>query len=276
MNLMKKISYSCPSLESGQRGVSLVEVMVSMAIGLVIITLVSLIYFEGIRTLAFRQGQSENLGNGRYTLEALGLEFAKAGYRRDPTQLMRDAFPVEVASNECNFTAGQSIYVTSQGALCIRYQPRDDSEKDCAGRSGGISGLGPYKQASHPKEGGGMFVEKYYVANDKLYCQAGNEEVEMADGVRDIHFAFGVGGSVNDPYRPREVESYKESVGSDDAIRALRFSILLVSSNRVTGGIESNVCSRWKEASGRENCDAGNGYLYQIVSSALTLRNLMP
>lgn len=273
---MKKLPYSCSSLRQGQRGISLVEIMVSMAIGLVIITLVSLIYFEGFRTLAFRQGQSENLGNSRYTLETLGLEFAKAGYRRDPTQFMRDAFPAEAASNECKFAAGQSIYVNSVGALCIRYQPRDDRETDCAGRSGGISGLGPYKQANNPKEGAGMFVEKYYVSNDRLYCQAGKDSVEMADGVRDIHFAFGVGGSINDPYQPREVESYKESVGADDAIRALRFSVLLISSNKVTGGIESNVCSRWEGASGRKNCDTSNGYLYQVASSALTLRNLMP
>lgn len=83
-------------------------------------------------------GQSENLNNSRYTIDMLIPSFP-AGYRRDPTQLIEQAFPDSAARpNGCQFAEGQAIYAPTATSLCIRYQARDNSE---TGRSGGTAGI---------------------------------------------------------------------------------------------------------------------------------------
>ena len=276
---MKNISYTAH--KSGkEQGFTLIEAMVSLTIGLFIVLLVSVIYTASLQTLKFRQGQSENLGNSRYTLDTLGLEFAKAGYRRDPTKDLFEAFPADAtAENGCQFSAGQSIYVDATGALCIRYHLRDAQELNCVGQGGNIADVKPYKQAEDLSDRKGMFVEKYFIDGDRLRCQAGTEVVDLADGIRGIHFAFGVGKFSADRNKERKIDAFVTTLPSTKkAIRALRYSVLLVSSQpNVTGGVESSICTRWTKATGNQTaCSANDGRLYQIASKALTLRNQMP
>ncbi len=61
-----------------QRGFTLVELMVAMAIGLFIVLIAITIYTQGLSSVAFRMGQSENLNNSRYTI---GIKGAKKWIR---------------------------------------------------------------------------------------------------------------------------------------------------------------------------------------------------
>ena len=270
------------SLVAVERGISLVELMVAMAVGLVVVLIAGTIYVEGLRNFCFRAGQSENLGNSRYALGTLDNEFTKAGYRRDPTQAMDEAFPADGAAhpNGCQFAVGQAIYAVDANTLCIRYQARDDNEKDCAGSAAGIAGLKAYEAPSAPALGAGMFVEKYLLLDGKLVCRAGKPSVDtqVADGVRGVFFEFGVGKG-SDSFAERRVEEFKTSTpAADDAIRSLRYAILLASSaEKITAGMESSVCGRWESVGGaKASCDTSKGQLYQLASGSLTLRNLMP
>jgi type IV pilus assembly protein PilW len=262
---------------------SLVEVMVAMAIGLFIVLIATTLYVNGASNVGFRMGQSENLGNSRYALGMLDNEFTKAGFRRDPTQPMDQAFPADAGAlpNGCSFTVGEAIHLTD-GKLCIRFQARDDSEKDCAGSAAGIGTLKAYDAPPVPALGAGLFVEKYFLRNGALVCQAGNvaqpeDATQVADGVRDILFEFGV-GKVADSMAERRVESFKTTAPtSTEAIRSLRYAILLATSTKVTGGMESSVCTRWTQLGGAStSCESSNGELYQLANGSLNLRNLMP
>lgn len=266
-----------------EQGISLVELMVAVAVGLVVILIATTIYMEGARNFGFRTSQSENLGNSRYALGTLDDEFTKAGYRRDPTQPMDEAFPADASAhpNGCKFAVGQAIYAVDASTLCIRYQARDNNEKDCAGSAAGIAGLGAYEAPPAPALGAGLFVEKYFLGQGALACQAGSQaetKQEVAAGVRDVLFEFGVGKG-SDSFAERRVEQFKTgTLGADDVIRSLRYAVLLASTTeRVTGGMESSVCDRWERAGGaRASCDTTKGQLYQLASGSLTLRNLMP
>ncbi|MGJ7502315.1 PilW family protein [Variovorax sp. ZT5P49] len=255
-----------------------------MAIGLLVILIAATIYIEGLRNFGFRTSQSENLGNSRYALGTLDNEFTKAGYRRDPTQAMDEAFPADGAAypNNCKFAVGQAIYAIDASTLCIRYQARDNNEKDCAGSAAGIAALGAYEAPPAPALGAGLFVEKYFLTpQGALACQAGNQaedKQEVAVGVRGVLFEFGVGKG-SDSFAERRVEEFKTgTLAADDVIRSLRYAVLLSSTaEKVTGGMESSVCTRWAGAGGASvNCDASKGQLYQLASGSLTLRNLMP
>lgn len=263
----------------GQRGFTLVELMVSMAIGLFIVLIAITIYSQGLASVAFRMGQSENLNNSRYTIGKLDSEFSKAGFRRDPTQLIEQAFPADAVAhaNGCKFAAGQAIYAPNAASLCIRYQARDNSETDCAGATAGVASLGPYEA---PASGAGLLVEHYAIESSALVCRAGKAPVtttQVADGVRDVHFEFGV-GKKGDTLAQRRVQSFKTDVPTpDEAIRALRYAVLLSSTGKVTQGMKSTICTRWVEAGGdTSSCDATAGQLLQLVTGSLTLRNLMP
>jgi len=264
-----------------QRGISLIEVMVAMAIGLFITLLVTVVYLTGGRNFNFRQGQGENLANSRYTLDTLGSQLTKAGYRRNPRQKMREAFPAD-SYQGCEFAAGQAIKVLPDGALCIRFQQRDAGERDCSGGDpGNISDLRPYEAPENATASArkGMYVEKYWVTNEhRLVCNTADNHI--ADGVQAIHFEFGVGtdpdaikGSL------RRVDEYISTPPSTDQIvRSLRYAVLLATeSEHVTGGMESNVCERWSATGGNASlCNSTSGRLYQLAGSAVTLRNLMP
>lgn len=267
---------------AAERGVSLIEIMVAMAIGLFIILIATTLYINGSSNVGFRIGQSENLSNGRYALNTLDSQFTKAGYRRDPTQSMDAAFPADAVTNGCTFTVGQAIYVTSDGALCIRFQARDNNEKDCAASAAGIPALKAYEPPPAPGLGAGVFVEKYFLKDGALVCQAGNSAaaatVPVADGVRDILFEFGVGQST-DSLAERRIESFKTTEpAATESIRSLRYAVLLASSAKgLTAGMETSICTRWKQLGGAAaSCDTSQGQLYQLASGSLTLRNLMP
>ena len=102
--------------------------------------------------------------------------------------------------------------------------------------------------------------------------------VNEAVAVSDILFEFGV-GKVTDSLAERRVESFKTTVpAASEAIRSLRYSILLAST---AGGLSkdmgSSVCTRWTDLGGATaSCDTSKGQLYQLASGSLTLRNLMP
>jgi len=264
-----------------QRGISLIEVMVALAIGLFIILLVTVVYLTGGRHLNFRQGQGENLANSRYTLDTLSTQLVKAGYRRDPLEKWNKAFPRDSYLG-CDFAAKEVVQLLADGALCIRYQQRDEDEKNCSGTHGDIRDLNPYENLKklEGKEEKGMYFEKYWVTPDhRLVCN--EEDNTIADGVQSIHFEFGIGPPLSptdeDEDHKRRVDEYTTDPGNQP-IRSLRYAILLATSNeRVSGGIESDVCARWIAAGGDGNlCDTSSGRVYQLVGSALTLRNLMP
>ncbi|WP_158291694.1 prepilin-type N-terminal cleavage/methylation domain-containing protein [Lampropedia puyangensis] len=271
---------SSPASRS-QKGLSLVEVMVAMAIGLFIVLLVSLVYIEGARNLSFRQGQSENLANSRYTLGSLEQHFSKAGYRRDPTLSMEKAFPALIDdTTDCAFARGEAINIKTDGALCIRFQPRDAIETDCSGNTDpSVSSLMPYEAPTTSTVGNGVFVERFSISNHTLVCAAQSTETALAAGVQDIHFQYGTGPKVSS-MAIRKISAFTtDTPSSNQVIRALKYSILLAaSSSRLTGGMESTVCDRWKTVAGADNasCSADSGALYQVASGAVTLRNLMP
>ena len=272
---------------AAERGMSLVEIMVAMAIGLFIVLIATTLYVNGSSNVGFRMGQSENLGNSRYALGTLDNEFTKAGFRRDPTQSMDEAFPADAAAlpNGCKFNVGQAIYVNTDGDLCIRFQARDNDEKDCSGAAAGLGSLTAYAPPPAPALGAGLFAEKYFLKDGggALVCQAGSvgakaDGIQVADGVKGILFEYGV-GKIADSMAERRVESFKTTAPAPtEAVRSLRYAVLLASSAQgLTAGMESSVCTRWTQLGGDSaKCDTSKGQLYQIANGSLNLRNLMP
>ncbi len=267
---------ACRVRMPSQAGMSLVEIMVALAIGLFLVLIATTIYMQGLSSFGFRVGQSENLGNSWLALAVLDSEFSKAGYRRDPSQAMFDAFPADSSPhpNGCQFAQGQALYAADAQSICLRFQPRDAAETDCAGTPANLGAAGPYDA---PAPATGMFAEKYTVESGVLVCRAAQEVVPLADGVRAVHFEFGIDRQTA-PGAIRRVDAFAATLpGQQEAIRSLRLALLLESSGKVTQGMASTVCERWAQLGGApDRCDANAGPLLQLATGTLTLRNLMP
>ncbi|MBE7929129.1 PilW family protein [Pseudomonas saudiphocaensis] len=269
-----------PKASQKQRGLSLVELMVAMALSSFLILGVTQIYLDNKRNYLYQQGQGENLENGRFALMLIGERLAKAGYRRNPALTMDVAFPSRTVDG-CTFAAGQTVVRVDDSTLCLRYQPRDENETNCLGDTySGSSDLSkPYdSDTTLPHfNTDDIMVEKIALADGALKCNS----QELVSNIAGLHFDYGVNSDIS----LLKVNSYTTTPASDDIIRALRYSTLLVAStNNLTQGVESKVCSNpnnddevgdWEKLTGQTlTCEPGK--LYQMVSSSSTLRNLMP
>ena len=278
-----------PTLSRNQRGLSLVELMVAMALSSFLILGVTQIYLDNKRNYLYQQGQGENLENGRFALMLIGERLAKTGYRRNPALTMDIAFPAQTGTGHvvgCNFAAGQAVVRVDGTTLCLRYQPRDENETNCLGNTfSGTSDLSnPYDSDTTQAHfsNNEIMVEKITLADGALKCSARDQAAqELVSNIAGLYFDYGVNGDIS----LLKVNSYTATPAPGDIIRALRYSTLLVAStNNLTQGITSKVCSNpdneddigdWEELTGQTlTCESGK--LYQMVSSSSTLRNLMP
>ncbi|MEH6564189.1 MAG: PilW family protein [Halopseudomonas sp.] len=258
-----------------QGGLSMIELLVALALSSFLVLGVTQIYVDNKKNYLFQQGQIGNLENGRFALMTFEDHLAKAGYRRRPDQDMEQAFPAgtfNAGAQTCTFTAGEAVTRVSATAFCLRYQPRDENEEDCRGTSLAASWSStelasiekPYTVPQSSTAAAGAIVERMEVANGQLTC---NGEV-LVDGVADVVFGYGVG-----PSSERLVAEY--TAAPTTPIRSVRYDLLMSSENsNLSDGMTSKAYCDWNNIA--PCTPAPDNTLYQVVSSGITIRNLMP
>ena len=297
------------TLSARQRGLSIVELMVALAISSFLILGVTQLYINNKKTYLFQQSQELNQENGRFALALLSQELAKAGYRRRPDIAVTQDFPADSGSTTagnalgCNFAAGAAV-IGDATSICIRYQARDARETDCRGQVLSAQSTTLANNADAPYEysttsQNAVIVERFSLATDSnLTTGAANERpgalvcasnllacgngvctrvngdtgtAQLIGGVRDLRFDYGVGTEKN-------VSSYTltPSASTANLIRAVRYSALMQS---IGQGLRDStdtppVLGQWNQL--YATTFTGNAYLYQIAQDTITLRNLMP
>ena len=253
-----------------QAGLSMVELLIALAISSFLILGVTQIYIDNKTSYLFQQGQAQNQENGRFSLMVLEQHLAKAGFRRRPDDSLEQAFAAgtfntTTGAGTCTFRAGQAVTKVDDSTICLRFEPRDATEVDCAGT--GVTTPAdfatPYTTSSQE------FVEKFSVNNNaELVC---NDAV-LADGVSQVLYTFGIG-----PASEREASSYTKTPGTS-TIRSVRYSLLLTTDqNNLSQGMTSKAYCDWQTLMGNTDpCTPPDNNLYQIASSGIMLRNLMP
>jgi len=292
-----------------QRGLSIVELMVALAISSFLILGITQLYINNKKTYLFQQSQEVNQENGRFALALLNQELAKAGYRRRPDIAVTQDFPADSGSSNtgnalgCKFAAGASV-TGDATSICIRYQARDARETDCRGQvlSAQSSTLAnnadaPYEYSNASQNA--VIVERFALATDvnftsgtanerpgALVCASnllacGNgvctrvdgatDTTQLISGIRDLRFDYGVGVD-------RSVSSFTLTPSSSAAtlIRAVRYSALLQSVAQGSRDASDTplVLNQWNQT--YSTTFTGSAYLYQIAQDTITLRNLMP
>lgn len=258
-------------LPNRQRGLSLVELMIALLLSTFLILGVTQIYIDNKRSYAFQQNLSGNQESARYAQIFLQQTIAKAGYKRRPDESSDDVFKA-VTAGGCTFTtAGQSVLFVSSSEICIRYQPRDHTERNCQGNVIDNTLTTPYTKTNTVQ------VERlqFNSTNQTLTCNA----AEVVNNLTDLRFELGVGSAGN----PQTITSFVKA-STTAPVLAVRYTTLF----RSTAGTQRDATSadtalaNWIALTGATTAQvtamktADKGNLYQVAQNTVMLRNLMP
>ena len=274
-----------------QRGLSMVELLVALAISSFLILGITQVYIDNKRSYVFQQSQANNQENTRFAELMLNSWLNKAGYRRTPYQLLEDAFPKLEASVDCSGfleeAAVTSLNSTTEVGLCIRYQPVSASELDCQGNTIKTIGAAATKLDEpfvKPDQSEVVVMAIKFVPNTELnkgtlQCKnlSGTDPafVELLDGVADMRFEFAEGELANKKLK----DSNPWSASASGIVRAVRYSMLLASRANQRDS-DSKVYTDWiAMVSGANKARIENGdnrRVYQVASNTQILRSMMP
>lgn len=257
-----------------QKGLSLIELMVAMVIGLFLILGVTQIFISNQRTYLFQQAQMGNQENGRFTLAILSQELLKAGYRSS----LGAVIPADNSLSGCNFPLGASVVAISESALCVQYQATSKLDVTCQGTALATgdkdSITAPYSAKPVPATVRPKIVEKiaFDSANKAITCTNGATTQQLVSGVQDLRFEYG-----SDPTDPKAVTKYTATAPTG-TIAAVRYSALMQSSGtptiRDTTTDISPALTDWNGRYGTSYNDTKG--IYQIVQGTIMIRNQMP
>lgn len=123
---------------SNQLGISIVELMIALLLGVFIILGVITIFINAKAISKFQDERLKNQSGVRLSELLFGDLLGQAGYMRAPDQLTKYAFPESAAVQGCErFAESEVITPLFENGIgvgvCIRYQPASRLERDCQG-----------------------------------------------------------------------------------------------------------------------------------------------
>lgn len=216
------------------QGITLVELLVAMALGVVLMAGVMQVFIGSNQTFGVVQAQTHMQENGRFAMEFIGRTIRHAGYDTDISfnamtnaELKAQRWP-EVDAFEANaVVVGKNNDADLPGAkvdsdsLSLRFRgARDGSMQDCEGRD-------------IPDDA--MVITSYFVTeNSEFRCQTSGDvaasTATLVEGIDDLHITYGINTDLSEP---AQVASYVVATEVPDWSRviAVKVAILASSSN---------------------------------------------
>lgn len=273
-----------------QRGLSMIELLVALAISSFLILGITQVYIDNKRNYVFQQSQAGNLENSRFAVLMIDELLSKAGYRRAPDQEMADAFPASsILSAHCEAFPAEAALTKikatgGQTGFCMRYQPAMANELTCDGIAAPLS----KKVFGYPSQAETIYVAVKFTPHTSdlnkgtLSCVSnkGSALVELIDGVADMKVEFGAGQ--NNEKKLAASNPFKDAqswTATDGPVRAVRYSVLAASRNNQRDG-DSNVYDKWlatANTAAKTRLTAQNKkQIFQTAVGAQAIRNVMP
>ena len=258
-----------------EKGLSMVELLVALAISSFLILGVSQIYVDNKKSYSFHQAQLNNLGGARFVQYYLDDLLGKAGYRRAPDQDMDAAFPSAGESHGCAaFRAGTVVTKLASGkGMCLRYQAAFTSEYTCDGLALTLIN----DSAFTPSDNGEIVIAKleFKPGESALYCNG----QEVVTGISDMRIEFVLGEELEK--RALSDSPFVKSTEYDgnSPIIAVRYALLMADGSRLREG-ESAAFDKWLDRSSdaeKESLKRSDvGKIYQVVNATRSIRNVTP
>lgn len=268
-----------------QKGLSLIELMVTLAISSLLMIGITQLYLDNKRNHAFQYNQSSNLDSSRYTSITLDSLISKAGYRRAAHQSLESTFKTRAADTDCSEFASGAVFTTlattPEVGFCMRYEPAFSGEFDCQGTVSNLPTEDNKAFLSIPENSQIVLAIKYNPNNQSLECKSINSTtpafVELVNGISDIRIVFGSSKKEHEVDQHTTASSWNKNNHGD--IRTVQYEVLISSRPGQREG-ESSIFTQWLEKSDTTTKTrlraADDRNLYQVSSNAPIARNLMP
>lgn len=254
------------SFVRGQRGFTIIELMVAMVIGLLIMQAVLSIFSSSKRSQTTRDSMSTMQENGRVAISRLQRGLSPAGYpmhqNNVPIVLDDLTYPGMAGSADGDAAAGDRV--------TIAFRPAASGEgitytEDCLGNPGTLNG---------------MIVNSFFVdaASSTLRCEgSGGQTQPLAEGVESMHVLYGLDNNEDgyaDTYvtATRLIDEVKGDVDLSLAVVSIRVSILVNSLQLATDQTQARTYTLLGV-----NVQAANDFLQRrVFTTTIPLRNRMP
>jgi type IV pilus assembly protein PilW len=208
------------------RGLTLVELMVAMLVGLFLVAGLLQISMSQKVSYGFQQAKSGNQENLRFAYYYLDTLVGRAGYLAQPQNSEFFVYGPLAATAQCAaFLDGQLVAASLEGnGVCLRYQRADAAEVDCMGNAIATTDA---------------FVTRVFLdsATNRLMCGAqGVAAVPLVDNIERLNVSYGLTNSSD--LSNRSVDGYVTAPTGTEwrQIVAVRFSLL---ASREAGGLTS-------------------------------------
>ena len=255
-----------------QQGFTLIELMVSLALGLLVVALVGSLYANNSDVFRFQRAQGEAQEKARFVLGYLRQNLQQAGYHRDGTAFSADT---EFDENEI-FSRSKSGATKSM----YRYQQASDL-RNCAGIQIASTNATAYLVDTRAVLATATATD----LNSRLVCypnatditEATGKPFEVAKGVFDMQFQYGV-----DTTADAVIDVYKSTntmtAGDWLNIHAISVCVLVASDTKLPlkkKGMLQNFTDCTGAAKSSENYVDVNGFspVMSVVRTTIYLPN---
>lgn len=271
-----------------QAGLSMVELLITLALSSFLILGLSQIYIDHKRTYVFQQSQLSNLENSRFAVLMLDELLGKAGYRRAPQQSMAAAFPAAAQLNRyCQpFAAGavlvplKSSVEAGQSGFCLRYQPAYQNEISCDGSGVPLAQNAVFQAPQAQEIVYVALVFKPHASEAQqgaLNCVTARGSAQLLEGIADMRFEFAAGAPEHKGAAP--FKTAEQWTALDGPVRAVRYAVLAASRAHQRDG-DSGVYQQWYASASAavqtRLAAQDQRQIYQLARGSQALRNMMP
>lgn len=222
-----------------QRGMSLVEVMVALVIGLIILIALGYFFAGSNRTNRLTDDVSRMQENGRNALELMGRSIRQAGYRVDVDKAFSG---VALAGSDGASGAPDSI--------TVRYDAQEGGEVDCTGAT----------------VASGLVTAVFAISGGALTCSNGASTVTIVDNIEDMQINYGLDAGKDGTVDGIYISS--PTAAQFGQVSALQLTLL-------TKGFNANTTANSTQTLSYNGASVSktDGYLRQVYSATFAVRN---
>jgi len=215
-------SYKVQTVKNSQSGFSLVELMVSLSLGLVIMVVTTAFYISNKQTYQYINASTEIIQSSQYALYYLRETIGHAGF---PLQSGAGAFPANAASRaDPAMTPVLDGGGINSDSITVTYR----ASNDCLGNPAPLDA-----------SGNSFATNTFFINNNSLFCRGlGNPAQVLIQGVQNMQIEYGVdtnADSIPDTFaNATQVENGISSATPDwSNVVAVRIALLMLSQNPI-------------------------------------------
>jgi len=219
------------------RGMTLIELMISIVLGLLLVAVVIQIYIGSKATYNKQEDISRLQENGRVALDIIGRVARISGFKSDPAAVYSAIFPATTPA-----IIGTPGAAGSSDSVIVRYQGSGDGLHTPTSPDGSvIDCLGV------PKDSNVMIYNEFYIANNAttgrpgLFCDTTANRangVEVVSEIENMRIQYGVdtnGDGIVDYYVAAA------TVANWDQVASIRIGLLASTPNTINPVLDTNT-----------------------------------